>query len=283
MATLSGNIAVPTIEVPAAEFTALERRYLAGLVTALRSQAGQHTLGVPTIPATAPFDPGTRMWLDGVLAGLFSRAPASGFGAPELTAGTPHSALAPSPQPINKAAPARAPIMVLWASQTGNAEEFAGTCAAALSTAGLPVALHDMDDYPVAALPNTAEALLITSTYGDGEAPDNGARLWDFLTGADAPRLDKTRYAVDAIRKKPAPAPSGKCLKTEQQSTRRATVTTVLRRRTMDRAPTAQIPWLTTGGHGRGLMTLPCASHAERCAEYSRWIHNDPLRPGRTR
>ena len=51
----------------------LGRSYLAGMLTALRSEAGRRTAGVPTLPRSAPFDSGTRLWVDGLLAGLFSR------------------------------------------------------------------------------------------------------------------------------------------------------------------------------------------------------------------
>jgi sulfite reductase (NADPH) flavoprotein alpha-component len=47
-----------------------ERIYLSGFVNGLRSSEG---LGVPSLPAQAPLAADTRLWLDGVLAGLFSR------------------------------------------------------------------------------------------------------------------------------------------------------------------------------------------------------------------
>ncbi len=89
--------------------------------------------------------------------------------------------------------------MVLWASQTGNAEELAADVAAQLGHAQLPVALHSMDDFAVAELPTTREPLLITSTTGDGEPPDNGAGLWRALTAYSAPQFTETRYAVLAL------------------------------------------------------------------------------------
>jgi NADPH-dependent sulfite reductase flavoprotein alpha-component len=159
-------------------FDPLEQQYLAGLLAALRTDADR-TPGVPTLPPTAPFDAAKRMWVDGVLAGLYSRTAISGVDRSESR---------PDEQ--------RAQIVVLWASQTGNAEEFAATCASRLGEAGLPVRVHGMDEFSVADLADTRELLLITSTTGDGDPPDNGSGLWDALTGDDAPSLAGTRYAV---------------------------------------------------------------------------------------
>ncbi len=61
--------------------------------------------------------------------------------------------------PDAKPASERAPIAVLWASQTGNAEELAADVAAQFSEAGLPVALHGMDDFPMAELATTRQLL----------------------------------------------------------------------------------------------------------------------------
>ncbi len=178
---------------PAPQFGPLGRSYLAGLIAGLRSEAGRRTAGVPTLPEKAPFDPATRLWVDGLLAGLFSRAeaprplPVPAVEEPTITT--------PDAEP----APDRAPIVVLWASQTGNAEELAGDVATQLGEAGLPVALYSMDDFAVAELSTTRELLLITSTTGDGEPPDNGAGLWRALTADSAPQCTDTRYAVLAL------------------------------------------------------------------------------------
>ncbi|WP_068188325.1 bifunctional nitrate reductase/sulfite reductase flavoprotein subunit alpha [Mycobacterium sp. UM_CSW] len=175
---------------PAPQLGPLGRSYLAGLVAGLRTEAGRRS-GVPTLPQNAPFDSTTRLWVDGLLAGLFARTEAPQT-APTPAAGQPP--IAP-PDP----GPERAPVVVLWASQTGNAEELAADVAAQLRAAALPVALHAMDDFPLQQLPATRELLLITSTTGDGDPPDNGTGLWRALTSDDAPRFTDTRYAVLAL------------------------------------------------------------------------------------
>lgn len=188
--------------LPKPEFNELGRAYLAGMLTGLRSDAGRRTAGVPTLPASAPFDSGTRLWVDGLLAGLFSRIDGPQPAAlPTAPPSAPMPAVGQPPVAPTDSAPApeRAPVVVLWASQTGTAEELAAEIAARLGDAKLPVALHSMDDFPVAELAATRELLLITSTTGDGDAPDNGAGLWRALTSETAPRFSDTRYAVLAL------------------------------------------------------------------------------------
>jgi len=164
-------------------FTPMDRIYLGGLLTALRTEAGRSATGVPTVPANAPLEPATRMWVDGLLAGLFSRHP---------------EPAAPAQSPQGEVSRAES-IVVLWASQTGNAEEVAARCAAHLGEAGLPVALHTMNDFPVADLSATRQLILVSSTTGDGDPPDNGALLWEELSADGTPQLTDTRYAVLAL------------------------------------------------------------------------------------
>jgi sulfite reductase (NADPH) flavoprotein alpha-component len=180
---------------PSPGFTSLERSYLSGLLTGLRSRAGRCAPGVPTLPASAPFEPSARMWVDGLLAGLFSRSavPGSSSARDAGAAGPDNRGTAA------QTAAEREPIVLLWASQTGNAEAVAAEFAAQLSETGLPVALHAMDDFSVSDLPNARVLLLITSTTGDGEPPDNGSVLWDALSADSAPQLTDTRYAVLAL------------------------------------------------------------------------------------
>ncbi|MER5468192.1 bifunctional nitrate reductase/sulfite reductase flavoprotein subunit alpha [Streptomyces sp. NPDC002685] len=154
-----------------------ERQYLIGFLAGIASG----TPGVPVLPPGAPFSPEHALWVNGVLAGMYSRA----------VPGTPP----PATTPVN---PLRE-VVVLWASQTGNAEEFAAAAADRLTTTGHKATLVDMDDAHPGALSTGADLLLITSTFGDGDAPDNGSGFWDALAAPDTPRLDGVRYAVLAF------------------------------------------------------------------------------------
>nr|WP_246227491.1 bifunctional nitrate reductase/sulfite reductase flavoprotein subunit alpha [Mycolicibacterium helvum] len=111
------------------------------------------------------------------------RASTTAAGQPSMNADVP----APAPGP-----------WVLWASQTGNAEELAAGLVDQLEAAGLGGRLVSMDDCPVSDLAQR-DVLVVTSTFGDGDPPDNGAGFWDRLRAPDAPELRGLRYAVLGI------------------------------------------------------------------------------------
>lgn len=183
---LAGVFGLSTVPPPV--LAAHEQRYLAGFL--LGVSATPVDGAIPTLPATAPFDPDHALWVNGVLAGMFSRVPST-------PAGPRPSAASSTAEPT--AAPTRQ-LMVLWASQTGNAEDFAtATAAARLTTAGRAPVVRCMADCTLETLPPNTDLLVITSTFGDGDAPDNGATFWDSLTTANPGALAGARYAVLAF------------------------------------------------------------------------------------
>ncbi|MFG5862335.1 sulfite reductase subunit alpha [Metapseudomonas sp. CR1201] len=158
-----------------------EQRYLQGYLLGLRSEEGRKLGGVPTLPASAPLSRDTRLLLDGLLAGLFSRTW-------KATEAAPSAASAPGK-----------PLLVLWCSQTGNAESFATTCADALKAEGRAVSVRAMDAVQPAELAAAGTALLIASTFGDGAPSDNGASFWNALDAESAPSLAGLEFAVLAM------------------------------------------------------------------------------------
>ncbi|MGE8658010.1 MAG: molybdopterin-dependent oxidoreductase [Achromobacter sp.] len=102
-------------------------------------------------------------------------------------------------QPAVRIVGPRPRVTLLWASQTGNAESLVERSATALAAAGFELRTACMADYPLDGLARTQYLLLISSTFGDGDAPDNGQDLWRALAAADAPRLASLRYAVLAL------------------------------------------------------------------------------------
>ena len=137
---------------------------------------------VPCLPESAPFTPEQRAYLNGFLAGLFSRAPV---------------ARASGPGPRAPEAPL-APIAILVGSQTGNCERLAKALAKEAGWRGFAPTLHDLAKYPVAQLASEERLLVISSTYGDGEPPDNARAFWESLGSPAAPKL--TRNPLFCLR-----------------------------------------------------------------------------------
>jgi sulfite reductase (NADPH) flavoprotein alpha-component len=165
-----------------------DRLYLAGFVSGLRA-AGSEPRGVPALPASAPFSAATRVWVDGLLAGLFSRSVASAQPAAAPPAPEPHAAEL-------QIAHTRPKVALLWASQTGNVESLVEPYATQLMESGFEIRTACMSDCAVASLAKSHYVLLMTSTFGDGDAPDNGQDFWSALKAANAPRVEALRYAV---------------------------------------------------------------------------------------
>ncbi|MDN6875388.1 bifunctional nitrate reductase/sulfite reductase flavoprotein subunit alpha [Pseudomonas citronellolis] len=163
-----------------------ERAYMSGFIGGLRINPNA---GVPSLPASAPLAAPTRLWLDGMLAGLFSR---TGQLQPALFE-APAQPAQPDPQAADTA-----PVTLLWASQTGNAEALAERVAKRLETVGCSVELAAMDSYTTEKLGGVRNLVLLSSTFGDGDPPDNGRSFWETLN-AGAPDLSHLHYSVLAL------------------------------------------------------------------------------------
>ncbi|HSI14264.1 MAG TPA: sulfite reductase subunit alpha, partial [Chthoniobacter sp.] len=64
---------------------------------------------------------------------------------------------------------------------------------------GFAPKLVDMAKYESVDLAKEENILVITSTYGDGEPPDNAHAFWNFLQGESAPPLAHLNYSVLAL------------------------------------------------------------------------------------
>ncbi|SDK41901.1 sulfite reductase (NADPH) alpha subunit [Methylophilus rhizosphaerae] len=168
---------------------AQEQLYLQGFITGLRTEESRKSGGVPMLPEGVPLAPAKHLLVNGILAGLFARTWLPGGGS--LPAGLPDFAAGQSP--------AATPVTILWASQTGNAEGFAEKCAERIKASGHSVTVAQMDSFKVADLATTANVLLLASTFGDGDPPDNGSNFWQAIQADNAPGLSNTKFAVLAF------------------------------------------------------------------------------------
>ncbi len=89
--------------------------------------------------------------------------------------------------------------LVLWASQTGNSETLASACAEHLGSVGQRARLQAMDEAKLDDLRAAAGVLLVTSTFGDGDPPDNASDFWHSLQRAEAQALANSRFSVLAL------------------------------------------------------------------------------------
>ena len=89
-------------------------------------------------------------------------------------------------------------LAVFFGSQTGNAAGLAEKTAKKAAAYGLDAAVIDMDDYDQSKFATHKRILIITSTWGEGEMPDNAENLWN-ATCSSNPALAGVSYSVCAI------------------------------------------------------------------------------------
>ncbi|WP_276352319.1 assimilatory sulfite reductase (NADPH) flavoprotein subunit [Cohnella caldifontis] len=149
----------------------------------------------------SPFSQEQVEWLNRLLPTLngAQRAWLSGY----LTAlqGGPSEAAAPSAGPSQVAqAPAVAKeATILFGSQTGNAHGLAKKLAKKLQDAGVKVELSSMRDFKPNNLKKAQNLLVLVSTHGEGEPPDNAVSFYEFLHSKRAPQLENVQYSVLAL------------------------------------------------------------------------------------
>ncbi|MGV3533156.1 MAG: sulfite reductase subunit alpha [Chthoniobacteraceae bacterium] len=134
---------------------------------------------IPFIPENSPFSREQRQWLNGYLAGMFSHSASESTGTPAARVGKP--------------------LLVIYGSQTGTAEGLAKKLHREAQQRGLVSRMLAMDAIQPADLITAENLAVITSTYGDGEPPDNAQTFWHNLRDTEAPALTSLKYAVLAL------------------------------------------------------------------------------------
>lgn len=90
-------------------------------------------------------------------------------------------------------------ITILYGSQTGNGRGVATELAEKAQAQGYAVNLTSMGDYKTRQLKQESLLLLVVSTHGEGEAPDDAIELHKFLSSKRAPKLDNLNYSILAL------------------------------------------------------------------------------------
>ncbi|WP_079507458.1 assimilatory sulfite reductase (NADPH) flavoprotein subunit [Mesobacillus jeotgali] len=95
------------------------------------------------------------------------------------------------------AAPARSrEVTILYGSQTGNTQSLAKKAGKALEGNGFKVVVSSMSDFKTNALKKVENLLILVSTHGEGDPPDNALSFHEFLNGRRAPKLEGVNYSV---------------------------------------------------------------------------------------
>ncbi|MFP7692602.1 assimilatory sulfite reductase (NADPH) flavoprotein subunit [Bacillus subtilis] len=128
-----------------------------------------------------------KIWLSGYLSAQ-SVSAQEAAGAPAAAV----SAEAPAPA-VSKE------VTVLYGSQTGNAQGLAENAGKQLEQSGFQVTVSSMSDFKPNQLKKVNNLLIVVSTHGEGEPPDNALSFHEFLHGRRAPKLEDLRFSVLAL------------------------------------------------------------------------------------
>lgn len=130
-----------------------------------------------------------RIWLGGYIAATLATAPA----ASAAPVNAPLAVLTENAPAISKE------VTVLFGSQTGNSDRLAKKLTKKLEENGFQVTVSAMGSYKSNNLKKVENLLIVVSTQGEGEPPDNAIPFYEFLHSKRAPKLDSLRYSVLAL------------------------------------------------------------------------------------
>ncbi len=127
--------------------------------------------------ATTDFTPTQLAWVSGYFWGMLNQQPGTVVSAPAQAVEAPS-------------------ITLISASQTGNARRVAEALRDDLQAAHLNVKLVNAGDYKFKQIAGEKLLVVVTSTQGEGEPPEEAVALHKFLFSKKAPKLNGTAFAV---------------------------------------------------------------------------------------
>jgi len=134
----------------------------------------------------AGMSPTQAAWLGGYLTAV---AAGAGAGAGIVAGAVPGVAMAAGAGGGEK-------LTILVGSQTGNAEGVAEEALSKAKAKGLNAAIVPMDKIKPAKLKDETNLMVIVSTHGEGEPPDNAEDLYEYINSKKAAKLEATRFSV---------------------------------------------------------------------------------------
>ncbi|EAS41013.1 assimilatory sulfite reductase (NADPH) flavoprotein subunit [Photobacterium profundum] len=133
--------------------------------------------------AAAESSPQQLAWISGYFWGL------------SQTQASTHLQSVSQPSVVDVVQPA-GKLTIIYASQTGNAKGVAVALKEEATVAGIAVELVSAGDYKGKNFAKETHVIVIASTHGEGEAPDDAIDLHEFLQSKKAPKLPNLQYAV---------------------------------------------------------------------------------------
>ena len=127
--------------------------------------------------ATTDFTPTQLAWVSGYFWGVLNQHSGAATAVPAQAAEMPG-------------------ITLISASQTGNARRVAEALRDDLLAAQLNVKLVNAGDYKFKQIASEKLLVIVTSTQGEGESPEEAVALHKFLFSKKAPKLEGTAFAV---------------------------------------------------------------------------------------
>ncbi|WP_446743237.1 diflavin oxidoreductase [Silvibacterium acidisoli] len=128
---------------------------------------------IPRLPEDAPFSPEQRIWLNGLLAELFTGKAA-----------------------LQTEESNRRDVKIYFATQSGTAERLAKMLAKSLKSGGHTAQVSSVETLRAIDLQSARFAVFFASTYGEGEPPETARRFHEELCSARAAALAGLKYAV---------------------------------------------------------------------------------------
>ncbi|WP_068985306.1 assimilatory sulfite reductase (NADPH) flavoprotein subunit [Lysinibacillus xylanilyticus] len=122
-----------------------------------------------------------RIWLNGYLS------------APLATIDTIVEETKPTVKPFTKT------VTILYGSQTGNSQGLAEKYASALKDNEVDVTISSLATFKPNNIKKVTNLLLIVSTHGEGDPPDQAIQFYEFLHSKRAPKLEHLHYSVLAL------------------------------------------------------------------------------------
>lgn len=133
-----------------------------------------------------------KVWLSGFLAASQSQVHSGSQAAAALET-------VEAPVSVNNVKTITKEVTILFGSQSGNAKGLADKAKKTLEGQDFKVTLSSMSDFKPNNLKKVDNLLIIVSTHGEGDPPDNAISFHEFLHGKRAPKLEGLQYSVLAL------------------------------------------------------------------------------------